>query len=516
VSAWQTPPRARQLPLLLQPKDGWQSASDITTQRPPLALHCPASRQSTDCWQSALDPATQRPASIEHRPSRLQSPSATQAAFAVALGAAGLAAFFGGAAGLGAGDDSFGAALACFGGAGVGFTTATGAGATTRAGAPPQAAANPNVATANAWRIAVLYHFGPAASALQRRRPRRMDENSQARQVSEPEYFRHATDAHNPENRSAGNGGDLVKHSAYLAMLSTLLAQEPWASGMRLHECHGGRGAYRVGAERRCHELCPSGTASTSLLAVAQRDALAALQLDRSWYAGSALLAARTLAAHGHQHTHEVWEWDPETRRILASVLAHAGVDSTVVDGGSIGNTDRVDGESAIADALPQWGRRDVVWLDPFGLWRRPKLANRRARYRRIFERLAVHPDPPALAMFFTWSRDEAAEANTHAAGPPLRDGYAELAGLARARTGFIVRWNWDISCAMWLLVPSALCGALHDALADALAPLGVDVKLTPWPLVTRSSCVSDPSAGRRPRVARAPAPPAPDMGRIE
>jgi hypothetical protein len=38
-------------------------------------------------------------------------------------------------------------------------------------------------------------------------------------------------DAANIENRNAGNGGDLVKHTVYLAVLRSLLRQDPWSKG---------------------------------------------------------------------------------------------------------------------------------------------------------------------------------------------------------------------------------------------------------------------------------------------
>jgi hypothetical protein len=50
----------------------------------------------------------------------------------------------------------------------------------------------------------------------------------------------------NPENRVAGNGDDLVKHTIYLAVLAYLLEHEPWSEGLRLRECHAGRGIYEV------------------------------------------------------------------------------------------------------------------------------------------------------------------------------------------------------------------------------------------------------------------------------
>jgi len=55
-------------------------------------------------------------------------------------------------------------------------------------------------------------------------------------------------DPDNRENRNAGNGGDLGKHSVYLAVLRYLLAQGPWSEGIRIRECHAGRGIYEIPA----------------------------------------------------------------------------------------------------------------------------------------------------------------------------------------------------------------------------------------------------------------------------
>src|SRR5205085_5719148 len=49
-------------------------------------------------------------------------------------------------------------------------------------------------------------------------------------------------DPENPENRNAGNGGDLVKHTIYLGALDYLLAHSPWSNELRVRECHAGRG----------------------------------------------------------------------------------------------------------------------------------------------------------------------------------------------------------------------------------------------------------------------------------
>ncbi len=78
-------------------------------------------------------------------------------------------------------------------------------------------------------------------------------------------------DPANVENRNAGNGGDLVKHTVYLAVLRFLLSQEPWSNGLALRECHAGRGAYRIPDGDSRHRLLsclysnPTGDSSVLL-----------------------------------------------------------------------------------------------------------------------------------------------------------------------------------------------------------------------------------------------------------
>ncbi|MBZ5596598.1 MAG: hypothetical protein LAP39_30525 [Acidobacteriia bacterium] len=135
-------------------------------------------------------------------------------------------------------------------------------------------------------------------------------------------------DPANIENRNGGNGGDLVKHTVYLATLRFLLAREPWRNGLLVRECHAGRGVYRIpDGDMRAHLLgClytnPFG--DLILLQESQRQILGALGCWTSetealrWYAGSALINASTLAAnHDNLHRLDLYEWLPETRRSL-------------------------------------------------------------------------------------------------------------------------------------------------------------------------------------------------------
>lgn len=298
--------------------------------------------------------------------------------------------------------------------------------------------------------------------------------------------FLQLRDPDNPENANAGNGGDLVKHTALLTMVRYLTSQTPWRDEMRLRECHAGRGVYLVGEGDARRERLAALDATDLLLASAQRSALARVGADETAgaYAGSSLLLDEAAPSVSR---HEAYEWDPQTRTILREVARATGRSTWVIPGA---DGERVDGESLLARRVGQWDPRDLVLLDPFGLWRHPKHAFRRARYRRFIERWASLRARPCLFVFFTWGQDavgegrdlahdrglfgrswgpvEPARAAPH--GPAVSDGYRSLRALAAPLLR--LRWRWDLRCAVWLSVPEEHLEPLRRALALELDAL--------------------------------------------
>ena len=258
--------------------------------------------------------------------------------------------------------------------------------------------------------------------------------------------LRRNLDPHNPQNRNAGNTSDLIKHAVNAAFLETLLAHEPWKSGMRLHECHAGRGIYAIGADRARSVSALEGAAAARQAAVLARLGLSAPR----WYAGSALQNA--LALGGGAHAHFAYEWDPDTR----AVLVEAARGRFAIDVAAAGSAARFDGETYLGERIDDFDERDVIMLDPFGLWQRDKLAERRARYHKIIGRR-----PLPLSLFFVWSDHAGAESG---------DGYATLSALQRAPM-IVVRWRRDLRCTMWLCIDEALFDPLTGRLAEALRP---------------------------------------------
>lgn len=303
--------------------------------------------------------------------------------------------------------------------------------------------------------------------------------------------WRSLVDPHNPENRNAGNGGDLVKHTVSIAFLETLRRFEPWSRSLQLYEVHAGRGVYLVPPHDPRRPAIDRVLASDLPLAVHARDVIARTGADpEASYPGSSALHASLALTH-----HEAYEWAPATRRILRAVMAEGGFGTHVVDEAE---EERFDGESYLARRLPSLPDDAVLALDPFGIWRHPRHAERRRRYRVLFEARARHARPPPLSCFLTWGHDARGEAADldHDAGaevlaswrfhPPrsdqevasrcVDDGYGTLARLV-PDVRICVRWHWDIRCAMWLLVPAPLAAPVGDAVVSALERLVATVE---------------------------------------
>jgi hypothetical protein len=295
--------------------------------------------------------------------------------------------------------------------------------------------------------------------------------------------WRTLTDIGNLENQNAGNGGDLGKHTVYLTILDYLLDQEPWATRLRVRECHAGRGLYEIptGDLRRPRLECLyeplHGEAEIPLHNV-ERDSQTALdvwpqQRDAPhWYSGSAIVNAWCMknACHGN-HLLELYELAPKTRAILRAVFADPGFQLSRVTVRMLPEPEDgrdFDGELHIEHSIASWASQDLILLDPFAMWRLRRHQCLRDRYRRIFAQLLALPEPPQLVLFWTWGRAfQAAVGDIEGTRPPAPNGYQELRQLLHnANRSFIrVSWRWGLQFAMWILVPAAHLQPLEAAL---------------------------------------------------
>jgi 23S rRNA A2030 N6-methylase RlmJ len=285
-------------------------------------------------------------------------------------------------------------------------------------------------------------------------------------------------DPDNRENKNAGNGGDLVKHTVYLATIRFLLGREPWSDGLFVRECHAGRGVYRISHESRrsnlaCLLLGTVDKRHPVLLQSAQLGLMSALGCGPTanqvlqWYAGSALMNAFTLNKHFASNRLQLYEWLPETRRILRSVLAelklrtHATVLPLEEQGQSF------DGEEYISESVAGWGKQDLILLDPFAMWRQAEHQAQRDRYGAIIETLVARAgEAPSLILFWTWGQSfPSADGDLRGSAAVVRNGYSELrTKLHKASFHFIiVKWRWELQFAMWVVVPGVHLAAARD-----------------------------------------------------
>ena len=311
-------------------------------------------------------------------------------------------------------------------------------------------------------------------------------------------------DPGNPENRNAGNGGDLGKHTVYLTVLDYLLAHAPWSTELRVRECHAGRGMYRVPDDdiRRPLLEClynPIGADVGIMLHDVQRASQSALTVwparlaALKWYSGSAVVNAWRLGCdQAGCHRLEVYELAPQTRNVLRAVFAAPGLQLPRLDVRILPEPEDqrdFDGEKHIENNVSTWNSQDLVLLDPFAMWRQNQDQPRRNRYRRIIERLIARgQESPLLMLFWTWGRAfPVADGDLDGTNTRVGNGYQELRGLLhQANRHFLrVTWRWRLQFAMWVLVPeshlTALCAALQrhcDDIRDHLQQRGCGGRL--------------------------------------
>ncbi len=304
-------------------------------------------------------------------------------------------------------------------------------------------------------------------------------------------------DPENVQNKNAGNEGDLVKHTVYLATLRFLLTRQPWRDELRLRECHAGRGIYSIPDpdprhRRRLLECLysPSVSASGLLLHDAQRAVQTSLGCwpDRpgrlNWYAGSPLLNIWRLGTkRTGKRLAEFYEFEPSTRSKLQNSIEHLNVphvESRVL-GAEKNSTQPFDGEDYVQKNVSKWDSRDLIFLDPFCIWLKAEDESRRKHYRNIIESIIdLKRNAPSMILFWTWGR-EFNRADEDLAGTGKRvtnDGYQALRDLLckadRPRPFLRVTWRWSglLQFAMWVLVPTKHLARLKVELETQCAKL--------------------------------------------
>ena len=283
------------------------------------------------------------------------------------------------------------------------------------------------------------------------------------------------------------------------------MARSPWSSGLRVRECHAGRGMYAIpmNDSRRALLEClynPVDVNIGVLLHDAQRASQSALAIwlehvkELKWYSGSAVLHAWKLGVNSSvQHRLDLYEWAPKTRHILRALFAEIRLQLGQLEVRIFPETEHdqeFDGEAYIESNVSEWDCRDLVLLDPFAMWRKAEDQARRNRYQRILNAIIAREQKSALlVLFWTWGRAfPVAEGDLRGTSQRVRNGYQDLrAQLHLAGRHFVrVSWRWGLQFVMWVLVPhsdlSDLATALKcqcDTLRDHLLHRGCRERLS-------------------------------------
>lgn len=288
------------------------------------------------------------------------------------------------------------------------------------------------------------------------------------------------------QDKNAGNSGDLVKHSAYLALFDTLTSVEPWRESLHVVEAHAGKGVY-VSTSPHFRDFQSSSGFALSRLGRAQCEAfrtppdgvgvIAYLAPDERPYAGSAMLHALALArlSSGALTLHDS---DAGVRSVLervfgAQALAPLRDRITVV-------TSAEDSAGLILADLQnrRHGQNHTIHFDPFAFVMSADHEKVRGTYRRLVtesDRRVADDELGAVSVFFTWgSNSKAAREDLDGSGylGGLSGGYRELLAGAGESRRVLVTWCWTYYFGMLFVVPAALRGAFLENLRAALAPL--------------------------------------------
>jgi hypothetical protein len=218
------------------------------------------------------------------------------------------------------------------------------------------------------------------------------------------------------QDKNAGNSGDLVKHTVYLAMLEELVR-----GGRKAHvvEAHGGKGVY-VSSNSHLRKAQQAAQYSTSALGRAQARCFASppdglglvsdLADDEIAYAGSGALHASAVA-QGLACSLELLDSDAGVRSVADRVFSEERFSKVR---GNLRMTDPAGpSEPMLLSRLKGGasGPDHVLHLDPFAFVMAPEDEQMRALYRELIGECDARVQQHGLAasVFFTWGSNNAA-----------------------------------------------------------------------------------------------------------
>lgn len=282
------------------------------------------------------------------------------------------------------------------------------------------------------------------------------------------------------QDKNAGNSGDLVKHTVYLAMLNELVQ-----GGRKVHivEAHGGKGVY-VSSNPHLRKAQQAAQYSTSALGRAQAESFASppnglgvvsdLADNEIAYAGSGALHANAVA-NGLADSLELLDSDAGVRSVANRIFSE---DSFSKARGNLRTTDP-DGpsEPMVLSRLREgaFGPDHMLHFDPFAFVMAPQDAPMRALYRNLIRECDARVQQHGLAaasVFFTWgSNNAAAKDDLFEAGfgGGLDDGYQALIAAVHRDQRIVITWCWELYFSLLCIVPADAKERVGRAIAAEL-----------------------------------------------
>lgn len=296
----------------------------------------------------------------------------------------------------------------------------------------------------------------------------------------------HAQDFLSPskQNMNAGNGGDLIKHSVYLALLDVLRARDPWRHALHVVEAHAGKGIY-VPAAKEYVRVVGDSAVRRSVLCTAQQEALRpapdglglieGVRDGEHVYVASAVLHAFALRDLPEKSL-LLMDHDRCVTATLERVCAEPAFSR--LDPPPRVLWTESSSEEVVLDDFERscFGGSHVVHLDPFAFVHGKEHAQDRERYAELLctaNQCVASGTLAALSVFVVWGQRHSGEARQQIwdQGCGVPGGYPDLRARIGSERRITVRWCWGQHFAMLLVVPAPIRENIIKCIKDYCKP---------------------------------------------
>ena len=273
------------------------------------------------------------------------------------------------------------------------------------------------------------------------------------------------------QNANAGNGGDIIKHSIYLALLDALRERDPWRHALHVVEAHAGKGVYVPAAEAYVRAVEDS-TMQRSALGAAQRKAFRPAPHGLGSIEGTQDGKLQAYAASAVLHAFALYDLPEKSlllmdsdRRVTAT-LTHVFGEAAFCGFDPPPRVLRTESssEEVVLDDLKGscFGEHHVVHLDPFAFVVGEKHEHERERYAKLLctaDMCVASGMLAALSAFVVWGRRHGsrARADLFGAGCGTPGGYHDLRTRIQSERRITVEWCWGQYFATLLAVPASV-----------------------------------------------------------